>query len=197
VPQDDILHAQLTIRRALEYAAELRFPPDVSAEERSHRVEEVIAELGLTKRADVAISSLSGGQRKWTSVALELLTKPSLLFLDEPTSGLDPGYEKSVMALLRDLADGGRSVIVITHSIQSLNLCDRILFLAPGGYTAYYGPPAEALPYFGSEDYADVFQELERQPGTHWRSTRRRACPTHAPPSQRRRNAGPHPNWSC
>lgn len=168
VPQDDILHAQLTIRRALEYAAELRFPPDVTADERSRRVEEVIAELGLTKRADVAISSLSGGQRKRTSVALELLTKPSLLFLDEPTSGLDPGYEKSVMALLRDLADGGRSVIVITHSIQSLNLCDRILFLAPGGYTAYYGPPAEALAYFGSEDYADVFQELERQAGSQW-----------------------------
>ena len=96
---------------------------------------------------------------------MELLTKPALLFLDEPTSGLDPGYERSVMLLLRELADGGRSVIVITHSVQSLKLCDRLLFLAKGGFTAYFGPPAESLGYFGFDDYPDVFRQLEEQPG--------------------------------
>ena len=101
VPQDDILHTPLTVRRALNYAARLRFPHDVSAEERKHRIDEVLTELGLAAHADQRIDSLSGGQRKRTSVALELLTKPSLLFLDEPTSGLDPGYEKSVMQTLR------------------------------------------------------------------------------------------------
>src|SRR5205807_4503298 len=88
-----------------------------------------------------------------------------LLFLDEPTSGLDPGFEKSTMQLLRTLADGGRTVIVVTHSLQSLDLCDRVLFLAPGGSVAFFGPPDEALAYFCKADYADVFIELEQQGG--------------------------------
>jgi energy-coupling factor transporter ATP-binding protein EcfA2 len=150
------------VRSALEYAAELRFPPDVSVAERSARVAEVMRELGLEQRADVRVERLSGGQRKRTSVALELLTRPSLLILDEPTSGLDPGYEKSVMQLLRQLADGGRTVLTVTHSIQSLDLCDRILFLAPGGQTAYFGPPRDTLPFFGSPGYPEIFQLLDK-----------------------------------
>ena len=165
VPQEDILHPQLTIARALDYGAQLRFPPDVSAAERRARVAEVMAELGLTDHRNTPIANLSGGQRKRTSVAMELLSKPSLLFLDEPTSGLDPGYEKSVMQLLRDLADAGRSVLVITHSVQSLDLCDSLLFLAKGGFTAFFGPPTEALSYFGSSDYPGVFNQLETRPG--------------------------------
>src|SRR5205807_7346197 len=142
------LHSQLSVRRALGYAAELRFPGDTAKAERLARVDEVIRDLGLQARVDQPIHSLSGGQRKRVSVALELLTKPSLLFLDEPTSGLDPGFEKSAMELLRELADGGRTVIVVTHSLQSLHLCDRVIFLAPGGTTAYFGPPTDALHYF-------------------------------------------------
>lgn len=144
VPQDDILHSQLTVRRALTYAAELRFPQDTAKAERQARVDEVIGELGLEQRADLPIHSLSGGQRKRVSVALELLTKPSLLFLDEPTSGLDPGMDRSVMNMLRDLADDGRTVIVVTHSVLNLEGCDRLLVLAPGGRIAYFGAPGEA-----------------------------------------------------
>jgi ABC-type multidrug transport system ATPase subunit len=162
VPQDDILHPELTVKSALDYAARLRFPPDVAASDRSARVGEVMSELGLEHRADVQVSRLSGGQRKRTSVAIELLTRPSLLILDEPTSGLDPGYEKSVMELLRDLAGSGRTVLTVTHSIQSLDLCDRILFLAPGGQTAYFGPPARTLDYFSLPGYPEVFQHLDR-----------------------------------
>lgn len=172
VPQDDILHPQLKVRQALEFAAQLRFPPDVSKEERSRRIEEVLGELGLTERADLPINRLSGGQRKRVSVALELLTKPSLLFLDEPTSGLDPGNERQLMALLNDLAKGGRTVIVVTHSTQSLHLCDRVLFMAPGGKVAFYGPPDEALDYFNGlgagEAYADVFTALEEDKSRDW-----------------------------
>ncbi|WP_037607059.1 ABC transporter ATP-binding protein/permease [Streptacidiphilus rugosus] len=168
VPQDDILHTQLTVRRALGYAAELRFPGDTGKEERRARVEEVIAELGLQQRADQVISSLSGGQRKRVSVALELLTKPSLLFLDEPTSGLDPGMDRSVMHMLRGLADDGRTVVVVTHSVLSLGVCDRLLLLAPGGRIAFYGPPDETLPFFGFPDWPDAFEAFENDRDRDW-----------------------------
>ena len=170
VPQEDILHPQLTPRRALRYAAELRFGRDVTRAERAARVDEVLGELGLTERADLQISKLSGGQRKRVSIALELLTRPSLLFLDEPTSGLDPGMEKHLMQLLRQLSDGGRTVVVVTHSVQSLNLCDRVLFLAPGGRIAYFGPADSALDYFRTDDLADVFSELERRRDVDWKA---------------------------
>src|SRR6185312_14893419 len=138
VPQADILHTQLQSRRALRFAAELRFPGDTSAAERDRRVDEVLEELGLAAHADTRIDSLSGGQRKRVSVAVELLTKPSLLFLDEPTSGLDPGLDKSVMEMMRDLAHEGRTIVVVTHSVANLDTCDRLLVLVPGGKIAYY-----------------------------------------------------------
>ncbi|UUY46429.1 ATP-binding cassette domain-containing protein [Streptomyces yangpuensis] len=168
VPQDDILHSQLTVRRALTYAAELRFPQDTARPERQRRVDEVIGELGLEERAAQPIHSLSGGQRKRVSVALELLTKPSLLFLDEPTSGLDPGMDRSVMHMLRGLADDGRTVIVVTHSVLSLDVCDRLLVLAPGGRIAYYGPPAETLGFFGASQWPEAFEAFENQRDRDW-----------------------------
>ena len=168
VPQDDLLHTSLSVRKALEYGAELRFPPDVTADERRARVDEVMATLGLTQHAGTTVSRLSGGQRKRTSVALELLTRPSLLYLDEPTSGLDPGLDKSVMHTLRDLADDGRTVIVVTHSVANLDVCDAVLVLAPGGHVAYLGPSRHALEYFGKTDWADVFIALEAEPGEEW-----------------------------
>ncbi|MFF4899643.1 FHA domain-containing protein [Streptomyces sp. NPDC001068] len=168
VPQDDILHVQLTVRSALTYAAELRFPEDTAKAERRGRVEEVIRELGLQDRADQPVHSLSGGQRKRVSVALELLTKPSLLFLDEPTSGLDPGMDRSVMNMLRGLADDGRTVVVVTHSVLSLDVCDRLLVLAPGGRTAYFGRPGEALGFFGFDEWPEAFEAFERDTDRDW-----------------------------
>lgn len=178
VPQDDILHAQLTVRRALGYAAELRFPQDTADDERQARVAEVVRELGLEQRAAQPIHSLSGGQRKRVSVALELLTKPSLLFLDEPTSGLDPGMDRSVMHMLRGLADDGRTVIVVTHSVLSLDVCDRLLVLAPGGRISYYGPPGDALPFFGFEEWPEAFEAFENDRERDWAGTYR-ASPFH------------------
>jgi ABC-type multidrug transport system ATPase subunit len=168
VPQEDILHTQLPTRRALRYAAELRFPGDTSAAERDRRVDEVLDELGLAPHAQTRIDRLSGGQRKRVSVALELLTKPSLLFLDEPTSGLDPGLDKSVMEMMRDLAHDGRTIVVVTHSVANLDTCDRLLVLVPGGRVAFYGPPSEGLTFFGKSSWAEVFQAFDREPGRDW-----------------------------
>ncbi|MFI9718997.1 FHA domain-containing protein [Streptomyces sp. NPDC052396] len=168
VPQDDILHKELTVRKALRYAAKLRFPGDTAPAEREARIDEVLRELKLDIHKDKKVTSLSGGQRKRVSVALELLTKPSLIFLDEPTSGLDPGMDRDVMQLLRGLADDGRTVLVVTHSVAELALCDKLLVMAPGGSVAYFGPPEEALNFFGYETWADVFSAFENYRDYDW-----------------------------
>ncbi|MFR9794957.1 FHA domain-containing protein [Streptomyces sp. MS06] len=168
VPQDDILHKELTVRKALKYAAKLRFPADTTAAEREARIDEVLRELKLDVHKDKKVTSLSGGQRKRVSVALELLTKPSLIFLDEPTSGLDPGMDRDVMQLLRGLADDGRTVLVVTHSVAELALCDKLLVMAPGGAVAYFGPPEEALNFFGYDTWADVFSAFENYRDYDW-----------------------------
>ena len=175
VPQENILHTQLSARRALGYAAELRFPPDTSKGERKRRIDEVMAELSLAAHADTRTSALSGGQQKRVNVALELLTKPSLLFLDEPTSGLDPGLDKSVMEMMSELAHDGRTVIVVTHSVANLNLCDRLLVLVPGGKIAFFGPPADGLRHFGKPGWAEVFQAFDAEPGRDWSGEFRRS----------------------
>ncbi|MCY1158448.1 MAG: transporter, ATP-binding component [Citricoccus sp.] len=161
VPQEDILHRQLTVRRALQFAARLRLPPGMSSTERNQRVDQVLAEVDLADQADQRIDSLSGGQRKRTSIALELLTAPRLLFLDEPTSGLDPGLDKQLMGSLRSLADSDRVVLVVTHSVLALDECDRVLVLARGGRVAFFGPPSDVLPFFGVDDYPAAFAALE------------------------------------
>ena len=168
VPQENILHTQLAARRALGYAAELRFPRDTSKAERSHRIDEVLGELALTKHAETKIAAMSGGQQKRVNVALELLTKPSLLFLDEPTSGLDPGLDKSVMEQMRDLAHESRTVIVVTHSVANLDLCDRLLVLVPGGKIAFFGAPRDGLKHFNKPGWAEVFQAFEAEPNRDW-----------------------------
>jgi ABC-type multidrug transport system ATPase subunit/pSer/pThr/pTyr-binding forkhead associated (FHA) protein len=168
VPQDDILHKELTVKKALTYAAKLRFPADTTGAERASRIDEVLRELKLDIHKEKKVTSLSGGQRKRVSVALELLTKPSLIFLDEPTSGLDPGMDRDVMQLLRGLADDGRTVLVVTHSVAELALCDKLLVMAPGGAVAYFGPPEEALNFFGYDTWADVFSAFENYRDYDW-----------------------------
>jgi ABC-type multidrug transport system ATPase subunit len=166
VPQDDALHRGLTVERELSYAAELRMP-DSGAEARRARVAEVVRQVGLEDRVDVRIRRLSGGQRKRVSVALELLTGPPLLILDEPTSGLDPGLEARTMALLSEVADTGRIVLVATHAMESLERADALCVLV-GGRVAFFGPPRGALSYFRVDRYADLFRQLEKQSPSAW-----------------------------
>ncbi|HEU0191802.1 MAG TPA: FHA domain-containing protein [Mycobacterium sp.] len=164
VPQDDVVHRQLTVNQALGYAAELRLPPDTSKADRDRVVAEVLEELELTKHADTRVDKLSGGQRKRASVALELLTGPSLLLLDEPTSGLDPALDRQVMLMLRGLADAGRVVLVVTHSVSYLDVCDQILLVAPGGKIAYFGPPDGVESALGTTNWADIFASVGADP---------------------------------
>lgn len=164
VPQDDVIHRRLTIRRALRFAAALRCPPDTTAAQREDRIDAVLEQVGLTEHTAKPISVLSGGQRKRASVALELLTEPSMLFLDEPAAGLDPASDRDLMVALRGLADDGRTVVLTTHNFLHLDFCDRVLFLAPGGRVVYYGPPAGLLPHFASTGFSEAFDQVRRDP---------------------------------
>jgi ABC-type multidrug transport system ATPase subunit len=178
VPQDDVVHGQLTVRQALMYAAELRLPPDTTKADREQVVNEVIEELEMTKHLDTRVDKLSGGQRKRASVALELLTGPSLLILDEPTSGLDPALDRQVMTMLRQLADAGRVVLVVTHSLTYLDVCDQVLLLAPGGKTAFYGPPGQIGASMGTTNWADIFSSVAGEP----EAAHKRFLAQHGPP---------------
>jgi ABC-type multidrug transport system ATPase subunit/pSer/pThr/pTyr-binding forkhead associated (FHA) protein len=176
VPQDDIVHKELTVASALRYAAQLRLPPDTSSQEIERRIDQVLQQVGLTGQKDQVINSLSGGQRKRVSIAAELLAEPRLFFLDEPTSGLDPGLEKKMMYMLRHLADEGRTVVLVTHTTANIAQCDHVGFLSQGRLV-YFGPPAEARQFFGvtGGDFADIYTQLEdtdpkqaRQKAARW-----------------------------
>ncbi|MBF6537526.1 FHA domain-containing protein [Nocardia farcinica] len=197
VPQDDVLHRQLTVRQALGYAAELRLPPDTTKADRQQVIDGVLQELSLTEHADTRVDRLSGGQRKRASVALELLTGPSLLILDEPTSGLDPALDRQVMVMLRELADAGRVVIVVTHSVACLDMCDQVLLLAPGGKTAFCGHPAGVGAALGTSDWAEIFANVAANPDQAFAAYRsRQAVAPPPPPPPRYGPAGSPPQTS-
>ncbi|BAH55143.1 putative ABC transporter ATP-binding protein [Rhodococcus opacus B4] len=163
VPQDEIIHLEMPLRRTLRYAARLRLPAGTSAAEADRVVEETMQDLDLADRAEVPVRALSGGQRKRASIAVELLTRPRLFFLDEPTSGLDPSTAADVMRLLRRLTQRGVTVVLTTHEPAGIDRCDRVVFLARDGHLAFAGSPAEARRYFGVEDLAEVYDRLARE----------------------------------
>ncbi len=160
VPQDDIIHQEMPLQRTLRYAARLRLPAGTSAAEADRVVEETMRDLDLADRAEVPIRSLSGGQRKRASIAVELLTRPRVFFLDEPTSGLDPSTAADVMRLLRRLSRRGVTVVLTTHEPAGIDRCDRVVFLTRDGYLAFDGSPTESRRYFGVDDLNEVYERL-------------------------------------
>jgi ABC-type multidrug transport system ATPase subunit len=146
VPQDDILHADLTVWQALWYAARLRLPPDTTDAEIERRIRTVIAELGLagteqTRVGDQRKRGVSGGQRKRVNLAMELLTDPPILVLDEPTSGLSSTDALSVIELLRKLADAGKTILVTIHqpSLDAFQKFDAVAVIARDASTGQIG----------------------------------------------------------
>ena len=160
VPQSDIVYDNLTLNDMLSYTAKLRLPKDISKMEREAAIERAIRLVELTEKTNSYIKSLSGGQKKRASIAVELLSDPNLLFLDEPASGLDPGTERNLMQSLRAMADGGKTVILVTHSTLQLRLCDKIVFMGKGGNLCFFGSYDDALEFFGVSDIVDVYNMI-------------------------------------
>jgi len=166
VPQDDIIHRELTVYRTLLYVAGLRLSRDVSMDEIDHIIDEVLEMTGLTDRRDVPVARLSGGQRKRVSIAVELITKPNVIFLDEPTSGLDPATEEKIMKLFRRITESGRTVVLTTHNTVNVQLFDKIVVLMQGKLV-FYGKPAEALAHFHVESFNDLYDVLQTPADSH------------------------------
>lgn len=160
VPQKDIMHDDLTLEQSLTYAARLRIAHDATHAEIAAAVAHAIAAVDLTGREKTRIANLSGGQKKRVSIAMELLANPRLLILDEPTSGLSPDLDRSMMELCRKLSHENCTVLMVTHNMSNINLCDRIAFLGVGGVLCYYGAPEGMNDYFGVELTSDIFEKL-------------------------------------
>jgi ABC-type multidrug transport system ATPase subunit/pSer/pThr/pTyr-binding forkhead associated (FHA) protein len=171
VPQDDVIHRELTVYRTLYYVAKLRLSGDISAREIDQTVNEVLDITGLSERRNVRVDSLSGGQRKRVSIAVELITKPSVIFLDEPTSGLDPGTEERIMKLFRQIAESGRTVVMTTHAMENVRLFDKIAVLVRGKLV-FYGKPDEALAHLKASSFKDLFDKLQEPADTRKPSDR-------------------------
>ncbi len=161
VPQEDIIYQNLTLRRMLEYTAKLKMPEDVSHQEREKQIDSVLEMVELKAQADTYIRKLSGGQKKRASIAVELLGDPRLFFLDEPTSGLDPGTEQNLMRTLNRLAKTQKkTIIMVTHTIQNLDLCDRIILMGTGGRCCFSGTLEEAKMFFDTRNLADAYNTV-------------------------------------
>ncbi len=184
VPQQDVVHRGLIVNQALNIAAKLRMPPDITEHERHQVISRVLDELEMTEHAGTRVDKLSGGQRKRVSIAMELLTEPSLLVLDEPTTGLDPALDRQVMTMLRCLADAGRVIVVVTHSLGFVDVCDQVLLLAPGGKAAYRGAPDDVAEAMGSKDWADIYTGIGADPDGAQRRFFERHGQTSGPPAQ-------------
>lgn len=160
VPQDDIIHRELSVYRTLYHVAKLRLSKDASSAEIRKTIDEVLDVTGLADRRDLPVSKLSGGQRKRVSIAVELLTRPSAIFLDEPTSGLDPATEFRIMQLFRQIAESGRTVVMTTHAMENVAMFDKIAVLMLGKLV-FFGPPEEALRHFGVATFRELYDKLD------------------------------------
>lgn len=154
VQQDDVLFQTLTVRECLEFSAKLRLTGTFA--EKMQRVDKIIRELNLKKCENTKIGGelfkgVSGGERKRTSIGVELITNPSLIFLDEPTTGLDSFTAFNVFETLKDLAHHGRTIITTIHQPSSdiFENFDRLLLLAKGKII-YLNEARLAVDYFAS-----------------------------------------------
>ncbi len=164
-PQQDLMRTTDTVIMTLKDAATLRLPKNISWEEKDERVDKVMELFGLSAVQNNLVSSLSGGQRKRLSIAMEFISDPTLFFLDEPDSGLDGVMARRLFTQLRAIADEGKIVVVITHTPDRvIDLFDDVIVLAKDstktGRLAYFGPVSDAYDFFGKKSMEEILLSI-------------------------------------
>jgi ABC-type multidrug transport system ATPase subunit len=169
VPQDDIVHNQLTVEQSLFFAAKLRIA-NISKSDIELKINKILSELNISHIKKNLISDISGGQRKRVSIAIELLTDPMLLFLDEPTSPLDPQTIEDFLNILKSLSKHGTTVIMVTHKPEDLDYMDEVIFMADnnGGKIVYYGDSTKYKEYFNVKNAVSVFSQISGPDSKIW-----------------------------
>ena len=169
VPQEDIVHRQLTVEESLYCAAKLRIA-NINDERVNKKINEILKDLNITHIRKNLISKISGGQRKRVSIAIELLTEPLLLFLDEPTSPLDPQTIEDFLTILKTLAEKGTTVVMVTHKPEDLEYMDEVIFMADenGGKIVYYGDSNRYKEYFNVNNAVSVFSQISGPQSKKW-----------------------------
>lgn len=160
VPQDDILHKDLTVEQSLFYTAKLRLA-DPTPEYIEERIFFVLNRLKIDKVRSSKIGDLSGGQRKRVCIASELLTNPAILFLDEPTSPLDPQTIEEFLKILKELSNEGTAVLMVTHKPEDLEHLDKVIFLTTGGHMVYYDRTDLITKYFGVKKITNIYSKID------------------------------------
>lgn len=167
VPQDDVIHPQLTVEQAFTYAGRLRLDTGMNDEALAKRTRTIAALLGLSEAMARRIFRLSGGQRKRVNIGVELLADPDVIILDEPASGLDPGTEEDLVRLLGTLARSSRTVIMTIHSMEHLAMADKIVMVA-SGRVVFCGTLPELLGHFEVPHPAEVFKVVRSRDIEFW-----------------------------
>tara|TARA_B100001250_G_scaffold412619_1_gene444349 strand:- start:2314 stop:4608 length:2295 start_codon:yes stop_codon:yes gene_type:complete len=167
VPQDDIIHKQLTVSQCLYYTAKLRLE-NLSNEEIEDKIIQVLTDLKMVDKKDHLISNLSGGQRKRVSIAVELMTDPLILFLDEPTSPLDPQTVDDFLGIMKNLSKKGTTVLMVTHKPEDLEYMDDVIFMAEGGHIVFYGDSKKYKEYFNVKTSVSVFSQISGDSAQVW-----------------------------
>jgi ABC-type multidrug transport system ATPase subunit/pSer/pThr/pTyr-binding forkhead associated (FHA) protein len=167
VPQDDIVHQQLTVNQSLFYTAKLRLE-NISDLDIDNKINEVLTDLNILDKKNNLISNLSGGQRKRVSIAVELMTDPLIMFLDEPTSPLDPQTVEDFLGILRKLSEKGTTVLMVTHKPEDLEYMDEVIFMAEGGNLVYHGDTKKYKDYFNVKTAVSVFSQISGKSSKSW-----------------------------
>ena len=167
VPQDDIVHRELTVEQSLFFAAKLRLA-NVDQQTIQEKINQVLKDLNIERIRKNLVGKISGGQRKRVAIAIEILSDPLVLFLDEPTSPLDPQTIEEFLGILKDLSLKGTTVVMVTHKPEDLNYMDSVIFLAEGGHFVYHGSTKEYLSHFNAGDTVKVYAQLAMPNAQKW-----------------------------
>ena len=181
VPTHFAVHPHLTALEVLQDAARLRLPRRTPSQDRKQRLQSVLETVGLSDVRERRVSQLSGVEKRMLNIAVELIGYPRLLLLDESAEPLTPFDEVQIIILMRELSRQGITVLLVNPRCRSTGLSDKILYLAPGGSLAWFGPAEDTLAYlkgflprgvvkdmFGLQEALETLVNPQEEDGSRW-----------------------------